>query len=276
MLEAGVHQGVGLQGLAFQSAPHLVVLASHEDRATELPLLWDLCQSWTELGYPVVVLDATQSESADRPGLQQLLDPYSRSHERPHQRPHGRPQAALDTAWAIHPARLGLSQLCQRTTAPLAALAQLFGQHDVVLLYMPADQLAEQLEGQGIEPLLAVSAQERSVLTAYQAVKMLLVKGKLQPTLVTLVDSADPQSLAHSARLQHSLQGCAMSFLGRRVTALQVDTHAASDTSRRDMDRLALRLLETATMARYDSGMLDTPTIEPDALDAPERGKRSH
>ncbi len=268
MLEAGVHQGVGLQGLAFQTAPHLVVLASHEDRATELPLLWDLCQSWTELGYPVVVLDATQSESAERPGLQQLLDP--------HCRPHERPQPALDTAWAIHPARLGLGQLCQRTAAPLTALAQLFAQHDVVLLYMPADQLAEQLEGQGIEPLLAVSAQERSVLTAYQAVKMLLVKGKLQPTLVTLVDSADADSLAHSAKLQHSLQGCAMSFLGRRVTALQVDTHAASDASRRDMDRLALRLLETSTMARYDSVMLDTPKIEPDAPDVPERGKRSH
>lgn len=265
MLETGVHQGMGLQGLAPQAAPHLVVLASHEDRACELPLLWDLCEAWTELGYPVVVLDGTQPESAEQPGLQQLLDPHSRPNERP--------RPSLDSAWAIYPARHGLSQLAQQTSAPLNALSQLFAQHDVVLLYMPADALAEQLEGQGIEPLLAVSTQERSVLTAYQAVKMLLVKGRLQPTLVSLVDGRDPDSLSHSARLQNSLQGCAMSFLGRRVTALQVDTGAASDPSRRDVNRLALRLLESGPPGRYDSCMLNTP-VNP--TDEPVSGKRSH
>jgi len=75
MLETGLHQGAGLQGLASHTAPRLVVMASHGDRASELPLLWDLCAAWTELGYPVVVLDATHSETPQQPGLQQLLDP---------------------------------------------------------------------------------------------------------------------------------------------------------------------------------------------------------
>ena len=146
MLDACVTQGAGLQGLSTQASPRLVVMASHDDRPSELPLLWSLCSAWSELGYFAVVLDATQSESANNPGLQQLLAPSSRPEDMPHE--------AMDTVWSIYPAAIGLHQLCaasqdRENTAPFEALEQLFQHYDVVVLYANAGVLAANLRSRG-------------------------------------------------------------------------------------------------------------------------------
>lgn len=266
MLETGFHQGAGLQGLASHTAPRLVAMASHGDRPSELPLLWDLCAAWTELGYPVVVLDATHNETPQQPGLQQLLAPECRSEEPPRE--------AADMAWPIYPAGLGLRQLFAGSdqtgyAQPMGQLEQLFQNYDVVLLYAPAALLAERLPGSGIAPLLTVSATGSSVLTAYQALKSLLINGRLQPTIVSMVDASDQSSKACGQNLNKSLQDCARSFLGRQVNTLCVDMHPASDPALRDVNRLALRLLESAVTQPWESA-------RPDWHAAHDSAMRSH
>lgn len=269
MLEIGLHQGAGLQGLAPQTAPRLVVMASHGDRASELPLLWDLCGAWTELGYPVAVLDATHSESPQQPGLLQLLDPHCRTEDLPCE--------TADMAWSIYPAAQGLRQLFGDTdqtghTQAMEQLEQLFQNYDVVMLYAPASQLATSLAGSGIAPLLAVSATGSSVLTAYQALKSLLINGQLQPTIVSMVDASSQSSKTCGQNLNKSLQECARSFLGRQVTALCVDMQPTSDPAARDVNRLALRLLESSTAQPWNRALPDwQPTMNDN-----DNGMRSH
>jgi hypothetical protein len=247
MLEACATQGAGLQGLAAQTVPRLAVMASHDDRPSELPLLWNLCAAWSELGYTVVVLDATQTESQASPGLLQLLDPATRAEDMPR-------DDDLTMAWSIYPAAAGLRALCANAqagdTAPLDLLSQQFHHYDVVLLYANAGLLAASLTGSGVAPLLAVSTNGRSVLTAYQAMKQLLLNGRLQPTVVSLVDASDQESLASARNMVRSLQGCATNFLGQQVTALNVDMRPDNMAETpRDISRLALRLLESAPAA---------------------------
>ena len=267
MLDACVTQGAGLQGLSTQASPRLVVMASHDDRSSELPLLWSLCSAWSELGYFPVVLDATQNESSSNPGLQQLLAPSGRQEDMPHE--------TMETVWSIYPAAIGLRQLCaapqDEGTAPFEALAQLFQSHDVVLLYANADVLASALPGSPVEPLLAVSTNERSVLTAYQALKRLLLNGRLRPTIVSMVDTSDQNSLASARNLNKSLQACAMNFLGQQITTLSVDMHE-EDEAPRDVNRLALRLLESGMPRPTDTTLPRWPEVMSDN----GVGKRSH
>lgn len=270
MLDACVTQGSGLQGLSSQASPRLVVMASHDDRPSELPLLWSLCAAWSDLGYFVVVLDATQTESPANPGLQQLLAPSGRPEEMPRE--------AMDSAWSIYPAALGLGQLCTASqhagdAAPLEELEHLFPNYDVVLLYADAGMLASSLPDSAIEPLLAVTTNERSVLTAYQALKLLLLNGRLQPTLVSMVDATDQSSLASARNMNRSLQGCAMNFLGRQVTTLSVDMQQADGDAPRDVNRLALRLLESGMPRRPEASQ---PTTRYRAMNDNDSGKRSH
>ena len=101
MHETPQHPAMGLGSLARAHSARLVAMVSHGDEETELPLLWRLCLTWVKLGYPVTVLDAGIVESADRPGLAQLLDcPYSTSS--------GNQDA---TAWSVLPAATGLHSL---------------------------------------------------------------------------------------------------------------------------------------------------------------------
>lgn len=270
MLDACVTQGAGLQGLSSQTSPRLVVMASHDDRPSELPLLWSLCAAWSDLGYPVVVLDATQAESPANSGLQQLLNPNGR--------PEDMPREATDTAWSIYPAAIGLRQLCTASqhaddnAAPLEALEYLFQSYDVVLLYANAHMLASSLPDSSIEPLLAISTNERSVLTAYQALKQLVLNGRLQPTIVSMVDASDQSSLAWCHNMNKSLQGCAMNFLGQQITTLSVDMQQADEDAPRDVNRLALRLLESGMPRRPASA---TPPRHRTMSDN-DSGKRSH
>ena len=70
MLEMCVNQGAGLRGIAKQAVPRVIAMASHGDQEGELPLLWSLCSTLVDFGYPVAVLDATTFESANNPGLE--------------------------------------------------------------------------------------------------------------------------------------------------------------------------------------------------------------
>jgi hypothetical protein len=239
MLEGSTHQAAGLAALAAGHAPRIVALASHGDRRSELPLLWQLCAAWSALDYPLVVLDAHVRETERQPGLQQLL----LDGEEP-------ARIMRDGAdWPIVPAALGLTALgTPQASAPAVAsaqraqrLAELFNGHELILLYAPAHELARALPASRLSPLLPVSTQDAALLTAYQALKQLLNMGKLRPTIVAVMDDAAPATRVAGHGLGRNLQDCARDFLACEVPALTVCPAQAEE-----MQRLALRTLDNA------------------------------
>lgn len=243
MLETCINQAAGLQSIALQAAPRVIAMASHGNQQGELPLLWSLCTTLVGFGYPVAVLDATTVESARNPGLEQLLDDaYDKGDE---------DRAPL--SWSVIPAARGLQRLCMPHSehglamCPLSDLFQNFG---VVVIYARADLLTRLLPGSGIEPLLTVSPVKMSSVTAYQALKEMLLTAKLRPTVADI--SSEPHSKVPMA--EHSpiknLQDCAMTFLDYRLDALTIRAVQPKESRSDDMNRLALRLLENAMPLR--------------------------
>lgn len=258
MLEACLTQGAGLHALAAQPAPRVVAMASHGDRESELPLLCSLCTAWTDLGYPVIVLDATMVESDSNPGLQQLMDDPTTSHSRA--------SAPYHSTWPIFPAALGLEQLCQGTQVAeggrsrLQPLARLFRNYEIVLVYASAQNLTQYLPDSDIEPLLAVSSKRMSLLSAYQSLKQLLLIGRLQPTIVAVMDEFDQNRLTSGSSTRKSLQDCAMAFLAHQVTPLPICVQLVDGRPSDDMHRLALRLLENALSLGHNTPYLTAPS----------------
>jgi hypothetical protein len=241
------NQAAGLAALAVESSPRIVALAGHEDARSELPLLMQLCAAWTNLDYPLVVLDAHVSETDQVPGLSQLLrgdEDFS--------------AAVLSnspTAWPIVPAALGLEQLMEDAYAKPAGngaakaldagqerarqLAALFPGYELILVYAPAATLARVWQGSNLSPLLPVSVQESALLSAYQALKQMLSLGKLRPTIVTVMQDAALTTRMSGHNISRNLQECARDFLACETPALTVCPDRPEE-----MQRLALRSLE--------------------------------
>jgi hypothetical protein len=238
MLEPGFNQGAGLRGLASQTVPRIIAMASHGDQQGEQPLLWSLCSTLVDIGYPVAVLDATTVETTDNPGLTHLLDdtywPGDLSSD------------AL--SWSVIPAARGLERLGHPQAgggAPLNPLGGLFQSFGVIVLYARADVLTLLLQGSGIEPLLTVSPAKMSPVTAYQALKEMLLKAKLRPTIAA-VEQEHASSASKKTSSVENLRKCAMTFLGYRLDSQVVRAEQSPDQPSEDMHRLALRLLENA------------------------------
>lgn len=262
MLDDFCTQGIGLHSMALQPAPRIIAMAGHGDQASELPLLWSLCSSWTKSGYSVTVLDAMSTESADNPGLAQLLDDvywYAITD-------------ASNTSWMVHPAAHGLQRLCKQEhdgKSALQQLSRLFHNHDVIVIFASADFIASFMPDSGIDPLLAVSATERSILTAYQALKHMLRNTGLQPTIVPVVDGLKTIS---SHNMTKSLQDCAMTFLGHQLSTLTVRAQFIDEPTVDETDSLAFRLLENAVPI-YRTAALAS---EAPSLGESDQFRRSH
>lgn len=237
MLDDFHHQGAGLRSIMPATAPRVIAVTSHGDPSSELPLLWSLCASWTDLGYSVAVLDATSAESETNPGLKQLLEAtYWQADAQ-----------AEQTSWVVHPAAQGFERLCNQNDdgkLPLQSLASLFHQHDVIVIFAPAAFFATFFPDSGIQPLLAVSTNEISVLTAYHALKQMLLNARLRPTIISIV--SDLTRSASTLSMNKSLQDCAMTFLGHQLNTLTVHVPSADAGTSDDTKSLALRLLENA------------------------------
>lgn len=240
MFDTGTHQGLGLRGFAEKVVPRVVAIASHGDQDGELPLLWDLCSTYTGLSYPVAVIDATTFESEANPGLEQLLDQGYWKDD----------AGGSQSAWPVIPAAkvLGRSgHLAKGATPHLNQIKSALQNYSVVLIYARPDILLPLLSGSGLKPLLAVSAARMSRVTAYQALKLLLLNGKLHPTIVAMVHEHAAASDGQHHDLCKNLQDCAMAFLGYQLDTLTVRVQrpeAGGYSS--DMHTLALHLLETA------------------------------
>jgi hypothetical protein len=73
MLESSSHQGPACSGRPPPTAARAGVLPGGDLAGTQA--LWSACAHLQRLGYPVIVLDGTEQETADAPGLQDLLQP---------------------------------------------------------------------------------------------------------------------------------------------------------------------------------------------------------
>lgn len=241
MLEHYSNQASGLLGLGSQQGPRLIAMVSHGDERAELPLLWQLCLSLVNFGYSVTVLDATTPESEDNPGLAQLLGNTL-----------WRDEGARDIpAWTVLPSTTGIRSLCNAQGASVRSLHQLrhlFPIEGVVVLYCSADSMASLLHDWPIEPLLAVSPVQASLLTGYTALKRLLITGKLKPTIINMLQDSDMdlhQPLT-SGSATAGLSECAKRFLGYEFKTLDIREQHGESQPRGEVQGLALRLLESA------------------------------
>ena len=256
MHDASASQAAGLQRVAFPAPARLVAIVHHCDRSDELPLLWELCAAIAGLGYSLALLDACSTESGANPGLAQMLERSFGPHD------------ALQTAnpWAIYPAAQGLAQLQRPGQSPqctlqqLGALLQGFG---VVVLYAPGEVIASLLADTGAEPLVVLPGGGAAMLSAYQALKQLMLNGALKPTIAGLSQefhSNDPNSQFAPSR---TLQTCAATFLGFSPDASTIACGRDGQPGAHASERLALRLLE---------GAAQLPTNSPDnCWQAPDR-----
>ena len=240
MFEASTHQGFGLGGFAEKALPRVVAIASHGDQDGELSLLWDLCSTYTGLGYPVAVIDATTFESEANPGLAQLLDQgYWKDDAR----------GSL-SAWPVIPAAKQMGRLVHQVKGGPTNLTQLtraLQNYSVLLIYARPEILLPLLTGSTLKPVLAVSAARMSRITAYQALKLLLLNGKLHPTIVAMVPEHNGGSGPLTHDLCKNLQDCAMTFLGYQPETLTVQIQRPEGGGySSDMHTLALHLLENA------------------------------
>lgn len=253
MHDMPLNQAVGLMGLGATHTPQLLAVVSHGDPRTELPLLWQLSNALSQLGYGVTVLDATMGETAHNPGLQQMLDyPFGHS-----------TSEADGPEWNVLPAAQGLQSLCALGSKPahsLQRLAHTFQSNGVVVLYAGVDGLCKLLAHTELRPLLCLSQEKRTLMTTYLALKRLLRNARLEPTILNMMGGGeaarkDPASVAHA------LSECAKNFLGYTVQAVRIDPAQNEVQLDADMRRLATRLLENALPLKTQ--VLGTTGFEP-------------
>jgi hypothetical protein len=239
MHERPANQAAGLMELARAQGPRLMAMVSHGDEQFELPLLWRLCSSLADYGYSVTVLDGTTAESDNNPGLDQCLE-YGFCRE----------SDSLDfPAWNVIPAGMGLQHLCtmpERKVQSLQLLGHLFPHEGVIIVYSKAELLVPLLSNTSLKPLLALAPVKASLLTSYLALKQLLLKGRLEPTIVNLVHDIRPQVAASAGNVAASLSDCARNFLGYEVNANNISAPPDDDRPCADIQHLALRMLENA------------------------------
>jgi hypothetical protein len=242
MHDTPLNQAAGLMGLAPHHGAQLIAMTSHGDDKTELPLLWQLCTSMVHMGYAVTVLDATKTESAANPGLCDLLD---------YRFGYGAPQSDAPD-WTVVPCAQGLHTLCNlsrnlpaQRQRNLQRIGELFPPHGVVILYAGVDWLVQMLAGTTARPLLTVAEDKTSLLTSYLALKGLLRKGGLEPTVLNIMHRPPGDSRLQSGSVAGNLAECARNFLDFEVNATPFDL-TQSLRSDADMRRLAMRLLESA------------------------------
>lgn len=244
MREPAMTQAAGLQQLCGQHSARLVAMIHHGDEQAELPLLWRLCLTWVEFGYPVTVLDATMRETPDNPGLDQLLDnPYMAS-----------TPSNDAAAWSVFPAATGLDTLCaeQRSSKEVCTqLGAIFPVDSVVIIYAKVDLLTALLGDSQARPILVVSAAKRSLLNSYLAIKRMLSSGKLRPFVVADTVKGAGDHLAE----------CARNFLGYEVRLVHLAmTHDEAPRSA-DLQGLASRVLESAQSLPSQWGFSSNTTM---------------
>ncbi len=218
-------QASGLQYLAGPTPTRLVAVAALPQSTAALQLLWLLTrQSWPGEAQ-TLVLDGQASEKAD--GLSHWLD-----------KPAARLAALVspDGLTPVISARLGLLTLCEcaRTEGAARARERLMAALPagaMVLLSAPPEMLAMLLMDSDVHPLVALDGGPRAVVSAYNALKVLLHAGGLHPVLVPM---HVPARHAELQRAEQAVLRCCREHLGEPVQSWPVayhDDHVAGTVS---------------------------------------------
>jgi hypothetical protein len=237
VLEPCVTQAAGLQGLALQMAPRLIAVTSHGQQQGELPLLWGLCARWVDMGLSVMVLDGHTPETMKNPGLANLLNnPLDRAGDDDRQ-----------VSWKVLAAADGLKQLSSHDLLA-GSMGELFKNFAVVLIYAGANDLSRLLKGSTLAPLLVVPPARSSTVTAYTALKQLLMNGRLRPTVANITLEPNMSMPAPTFLPVQQLMDCAANFLGYHISPIFIEASAKGGRSQSDVDHLALQLFENALL----------------------------
>ena len=125
-------------------------------------------------------------------------------------------------------------------------MAALLPAEGIVVLYCNVDWMVSLIGDWDVEPLLAVSPLKTSLLTSYVALKRLLITGQLKPTIVNMQQDPSRFSSASQSLDGVGLAGCARKFLGHELRTLDVAQEHGEASPCEAVQRLALRLLESA------------------------------
>jgi hypothetical protein len=240
----------------------LAMVHSKDSAAAEQAVLWPLCAQLQRLGQTVLVLDGSQGESFQAPGLAQLLE---RSAWHAQMGLRTMTDSASETrSIATLPARQGLARL--RATAqelgmePLAALQRYVRGYTTVLVYASAQALTPLLQGQNLQPLLVVPPEAEQLVDSYRQLKTLAVYAGVECTLAALEAPAAAdgpprydwnrgqssvltdaqQSQIRLQRLNALLQ-CSQRHLGDAPVLMRLRWRQT-----RDLHQLTLHMLKTA------------------------------
>ena len=282
MLErrAPLHQGMALHVSDVSTAGLrvLVVLHSAQSMAAEQAVLWPLCAQLQRLGQKVLVLDGSQSESFESPGLAQLLAQHA------WQAQTGLRATVKDRhSVASLPARQGLKQLQSNADEmglpALPALQAYVRGFSTLVIYAGAETLTPLLQGQGLQPLLVVPPDAEHLTESYRQLKHLAVFAGAECTLAALeapltqdgppkYDWSRQQSSVLTAqqnaqtRLQrlNALLQCSQRHLGDAPVLMRLRWRQASD-----LHQLTLHMLKTACILPMHSQPA-AAAAEPDSL----------
>ena len=256
-----LHQGIALHVSDASTAGLrvLAVLHSAQSMAAEQAVLWPLCAQLQRLGQKVLVLDGSQTESFQAPGLAQMLKQHA-----------WQAQAGLRLAVedrhsvASLPARQGLKQIKalaqEMGRDPLAALQAYVRGYTTVVIYASAEALTPLLQEQGLQPLLVVAPDAEHLIESYRQLKHLAVYAGAECTIAALeaplteagpprYDFSRKQSSVLTAkqnaqtRLQrlNALLQCSQQHLGDAPVLMRLRWRQAAD-----LHQLTLHMLKTA------------------------------
>ena len=234
MLESVWHQGTGLHWQGAQSSLRVLPVVPSGDSADAAALWMALAQLQLQ-GYPVVVLDGTEQEAPNAPGLQDLLQPRQ-----------GYAFTALPSeisqpcSIATVPAARGMVQLlhkaAQTQQRPVDLLYRHVRNHALVVLWAPAPLLAGMMFGFHQAAMQLVPAQSRNVVSSYRALKQMFMSTGHMPRLVAM----RPADYGLDTVLK-TLSQCAMRHLHIEPLCEQFDP-----LQRRHLQRWAFQCLEQA------------------------------
>lgn len=242
-------------------------------------LLWLMARRLAQQGEPVWVIDGMADEAPGQGLLGRLL---ARDRQAPAWG--GDPDEETVPGVRIVAGRQGLLRLANQmhSLGSEAALQLLLatvpgGAH--VLLTAPVEVLAVCLQGSAARPLVALDGQPRSVVEAYNVVKVLLQAGEVHPVLVPMAPGApgprarggahvraDAQWQSLDAPVQ-ALARCARAHLGEDLQIWPVAYDDCRDTS---ADRVPeswwLKVLDSAlVLSGRDRSMALTTVATPGA-----------
>ena len=239
MLDTSFHQGSGLHSFTPEAALRLLAVASQDNAATGLEVLWQICASLQRLGYPVVVLDGTAQESADSPGLIHLLQraPWNEGVDLN--------LGAMASSLAVIPAARGLHHLTRLaqdpSSSPLARLLPYFRTYGLLVLHAPAATLGPLLTQVATTPLVVMGAGAAGVMTSYKSLKQIALDSGLSWRVAALLHGGTGAERRKAQSALQTLQDCAERHVGGPVRTTTIATQ-----NPQDLQRLALQLLENA------------------------------